>query len=210
MEVGGLAIANNGTVQYRGRHRLAWYGVLADFHVGQELPIRWRRGADLHEARLVLHGPTSLVKDHNYDHTPSYFVFGGLVFQPLTLDYLREWRDWWEKAPRDLVQMYYRGMQTEARREIIVLTSVLADRVNMGYEDLEESMIERVGDQVPRDLAHFVSLLESARGLVHLVAHSGSSVVIDADLARASAERIATRYRIPADRSPDLQGSAKA
>ena len=40
------------------------------------------------------------------------FVYGGLVFQTLTRDYLTTWDKWWNKAPKEFLNYYYLGYRT--------------------------------------------------------------------------------------------------
>jgi hypothetical protein len=48
----------------------------------------WRDGA-LHTLQVTLSTPHQLVPNHSHDIKPSYFIYAGLVFTPLTSWYLR-------------------------------------------------------------------------------------------------------------------------
>ena len=205
--IDGHSIANNGTVQYVGQHRLAWYGLLCEYQVGQVIPLQVSRSGQLREIPLPLLPSAHLVRPESYDRKPTYFVFAGIVFQPLTLEYLREWSSWWEKAPRELVHTYYRGVRTPESQEVVLLSMVMADRVNVGYDSLSDEIIVSVQGQIPRGMGHFVELVEAATGLITLETASGQSLVFDAQEERDSKARILERYRIAEDRSLDLQGS---
>ena len=43
-------------------------------------------------------GTTELVPMWRYGREPSYYIYGGLVFCPLTLDYLRTWGEQWVES----------------------------------------------------------------------------------------------------------------
>jgi hypothetical protein len=60
-------------------------------------------------------------------------VWGGLVFQPLTRDYLTTWEEWWNKAPKEFLNFYYLGRRAPERHEVVVLTQIFADQINTGY-----------------------------------------------------------------------------
>jgi len=50
---------------------------------------------------VAVHPRKSLVPVHQYDRLPSYYVFAGLLFSPLTQPLLHEWGDdWYNLAPR--------------------------------------------------------------------------------------------------------------
>lgn len=199
-----LAIANNGTVRYRGRWRTSFSVVLADHHVGDELPLRvWRDGAAL-DLRLTLKAHTGLVPASLYDRPTRWFLYGGLIFQPLSLHFLRTWTKWQTNAPRRLVELYYSGLPTAERRELVVISGLLADALNAGYEDAQDDTVRSVNGVPVRDLPHLFELLHSAQGLVRLHTDLDLLIVFDADEVRATQPRILERYRLPSAHSAEL------
>jgi hypothetical protein len=202
--IGGMRIANNATVEFRGRHRtrydvsMGWSGIgeLAELEI-------LRRGARK-SVRFALQPPAPLVPRAQYDRLPTYYVFGGLVFQALTRDFLATWESWWDKAPKEFLHLYYAGVRTAERHEVVVLNQVLADEINVGYEHLYSESIVAIDGKMPRDMNDLVARLDRSRGLVALRTSSDGVIVIDAEAARAANARILARYHIARDRSPDL------
>ena len=111
--IDGLPIANNGTVQFMGRFRTRYDVVLGYRYIGDKVEAR-------DQARRQARRPSSsssrmwqpLVPRSRYDQPPQYFVYGGLVFQTLTRDYLTTWDKWWNKAPKEFLNYYYLGYRT--------------------------------------------------------------------------------------------------
>jgi S1-C subfamily serine protease len=204
LSIAGHTIANNGTIRFWKRYRTSFQAVLGEMFLDDELELTIMRAGKRHAVSLLLKPDHPLVSLDRYDSRPSWFVFGGLVFQPLTRDYLATWNDWWDKAPKELLHLYYYGHRTELRQEVVVLTQVLADELNVGYTKLEFSTVASINGKAPVDLADFVSLIDSATELVDIRTSSGERMVLDAATAREASPRILKRYRIPADRSPDL------
>lgn len=204
MRVGDHRIANNGTVRYRERYRTLFDVVLGGYHVGDTIPVVvLRRGKRL-SREITLRPYCELVPRSQYDSTPRFLIFGGLVFQVLSRDLLSIWDEWWRDAPAELLHYYYSGIRTEEQREIVVLSKVLADEVNVGYEGFFNECVEKVNGITPRDLSHFVELLESAQDTVELLTSRHGLVVLEVKAAKQSTKRILERYRIPTDRSPNL------
>jgi len=201
LTVDGHPIADNATIRYRGRIRTTFDAVLGDKFVGDELPVHILRGGRTLDLRLPLVPFVSLVPRPQYDTRPDYFVYGGLVFLPLTIDYLRTWRDWWDKAPAEFIHAYYHGTRTTERQELVVLNNILADEINVGYEGRFNTTVAAVNGQVPRDMRHFVSLVDAQRGVVELRLSDHTTVVFDAESARARGPIILERYRVSGDRS---------
>jgi hypothetical protein len=141
-----------------------------------------------------------------YDTIPTYFVYGGLVLQSLTRDFLTTWDKWWNKAPKELLNYYYAGVRSQERQEIVVLSQILADEINVGYEHLYNEAIATVNGRIPRDMLDLVSTIENSPGVIELKTSSAGTIMLDsAEVARAN-PRILTRYHISTDRSPDLDG----
>ena len=207
MSVDGHPIANNGTVRYLGRFRTDVPAVLGDKFVGDALPATvWRDGA-VHDLQLTLQPLTVLAERNRYDVRPRYFVYGGLVFQPLSRDFLATWREWWKNAPAEFLFAYWSGMPSPACEERVVLSQVLADELTVGYTKRNNELVDTVGGVAPRNLAHLVALIEAAaaRGEPLVIRTTwGFQVVLDPAEVAERQPHILARYRIPADRSEEL------
>lgn len=204
LELDGLTIANNGSVLYRDRYRTRFDALLGGHFVGDQVPVRFLRNGQQLRRLLELRPSCRLVPRNQYDRAPTYFVYGGLVFQPLTRDFLATWEKWWEKAPEEFVHLYHAGIRTESRQEAIVLSQVLADAVNVGYERRLNESVATVNGTPPCDMRDFVRLLSRAQGTVEIRLSSNSLIVLDVPALTAASHRILARYRVTADRSTDL------
>ncbi len=204
--IDGLKVSNDGTVRYQGRYRTEFPVVLGDHHVGDRIPVEVLRRGKRKKLEIELMRYHMLVPLNQYRTHPTYYVRGGLVFQPLSRDFLRCWEDWWDRAPKEFLYEYYFGMPTTARREIVVISRVLADDVNVGYEECANLSVTHIDGVRPRDLRDFVTRFEQADGLVELGLSTGVRAVIDVAAARAADPGILERYRIGRRCSPDLEG----
>ncbi|MBN4050221.1 trypsin-like peptidase domain-containing protein [Desulfobulbus sp. AH-315-M07] len=202
LSIAGHRIANNATVRYAKRFRTTFDVVLGDHYIGDRIAIEVLRDGEVIKKDIELRTYTTLVPRSQYDHAPRYFICAGLVFQPLSLDFLRTWREWWDKAPPDLLHHYYSGISKPDRQEVIVLTEVLDDESNVGYEDLDTESIAAVNGQQPKNMAHFVELVEAASDHLELTTSEGCRIVLNPTRARDASERILDRYRISSDRFP--------
>jgi S1-C subfamily serine protease len=211
MELDGLRIADNGTVRYRGRHRCQFDAIIGDHHVGDIVSAKVLRAAKVVTLRLVLQPMAWLVPRTEFDRRPMWFLYGGLVFQRLTAEYLRIWGEhWWDKAPKELLHLYYSGLRRQEQQEVVVLAQVLADAVNVGYEPFTNDVVAEINGQRPVDMRDFVARMDASRGDVVLKLSSGATVLLDSDAARAAMPRILQQYHVPGDRSPDLVPAAGA
>ncbi len=84
---------------------------------------------------------------YNLDQPPRYFVLGGLIFQELSRQYLKEWGpNWQREAPQRLV--YFDHFQSELfaqrNRRIVILSQVLPANSTIGYDDLAYLTVKKV------------------------------------------------------------------
>ncbi len=207
VEVDGVRVAGDGSVRFRKGSRLDYSYVVSQRHVGEQMAVRiWRRDKDLVlTVRLV--PPRPLVAENAFDVKPTYYVHAGLLFVPLSGDYLATWGpEWWSDAPGSLVALYESGIRAPQRQQIVVLQKVLADRVNRGYHDFSSLVVATVEDKPVRDIRDLVHRVEQASGeFLRFSTTDGSSIVLDRAQAIARSPAILHQYGVPADRSTDLQ-----
>ncbi len=100
----------------------------------------------------------SLVPFATYDKEPEYLMTGGLIFQPLTDSYLQSWgTDWKRRAPFRL--LYYRNEEpSKTRPALVVLSQVLPDPFNIGYQEFKYLVVDKVNGQS----VHYLPELQDA------------------------------------------------
>jgi S1-C subfamily serine protease len=205
--IDSLSIANNGTVQYMARYRTRYDVVLGYRYIGDKVKLDIKRGGKAKSVEVELTKWNPLVPRSRYDLPPQYFVYGGLVFQQLTRDYLTTWDKWWNKAPKEFLNYYYLGYRSPTQHEVVILTQILADESNVGYAHLYNEAVATLNGRPPLDMEDFVASLSSARGVIEITTTSGGMIMLDADEVRKATPRILARYHIPRDRTPGLPGA---
>ena len=201
LEIDGLPVAANGTVQYQGMFRCQFDVVFGERYVGDVLDVVVYRGGSRRTLPLELRPMTWLVPRNAYDTRPDWFLFGGLVISALSKDFLKAWGDeWWNKAPTHLVHAYYHGARTEECQEMVVISQVLADEVNVGYEGSMYEIMASCNGERPRTLRHAQELLRPASAdSATILTESKLVLHFDAGEAISANERIIERYRVPSD-----------
>ena len=92
---------------------------------------------------------------YNLDRPPRYYVLGGLIFQELSRQYLKEWGPTWERsAPQRLV--YFDRFQSElfpeGNRRVVILSQVLPADSTIGYDDLAYLTVTKVNGKEIKSL----------------------------------------------------------
>lgn len=134
----------------------------------------------------------SLVPYANYDREPQYLIVGGLVFQPLTDSYLQSWgADWKRRAPFRL-NYYNFAPPTKERPALVLLSQVLADPYNIGYQEQNYLVVDKVNGQRVSHLSELREALQKPVNGFHILEFMAGDSVHKMVLAAGEAEQAAT------------------
>jgi hypothetical protein len=140
----------------------------------------------------------SLIPSEHYDAPPHYLVAGGLVFQPLNGPLMRALG---ENRPI-LLDYYSDRPPLEGREGIVLLSAVLPDDYNRGYEDIRYSMIDQINGQTIHKLEDVESALAQPEAGFHHIQFMPDEgihqIVLDSTEMPDATKRILQHYRIPA------------
>ncbi|KAK9293355.1 hypothetical protein L1049_021347 [Liquidambar formosana] len=202
----GVPIANDGTVPFRNRERITFDHLVSMKKPNEMAEVRVLRDGDVHDLCVTLQPLQPLVPVHQFDKLPSYFIFAGLVFIPLTQPYLHEYgEDWYNTSPRRLCERALRELPKKAGEQLVILSQVLMDDINAGYERLAESQVKKVNGVEIENLKHLCQLVENcSEESLRIDLDEERVVVMDYHSAKVATSRILERHRIPSTMSSDL------
>ncbi|ONK73025.1 uncharacterized protein A4U43_C04F26320 [Asparagus officinalis] len=197
-----------GTVPFRNRERITFDHLVSMKKPGETALVRVLRDGVEHEFQITLQPLQPLVPVHQFDKVPSYYIFAGLVFIPLTQPYLHEYgEDWYNTCPRRLCEKALRELPQKAGQQIVILSQVLMDDINAGYERLSELQVKKVNGMEVANLKHLCELVEGCREeCLRFDLDDERVVVLNYEKARIATSRILKRHRIPCAVSTDLLG----
>jgi len=173
LTIGEYQVGSDGTVLYEG-NRLSLGVVFQSVQDGESLPLKiWRDRKEENVSLPLTVYTGDRATGNQYDTLPRYFVYGGLVFTPLSLDYMKSFgRNWSDSANAELVyELYYNKHETDrARKEPIVLASVLANPVNANLTVQSRILVDKVNGVRIDKLEDLIQAFESnTNGVHHLV-----------------------------------------
>lgn len=214
LAIEGVPVADDGTVEFRPRERTSLSYYIQQKRIGESVALDlWRDGARL-STNIPLTRPLTfdaLVPNEQYDVLPTYYIFGGIVFTPLTRNLLQAWGpNWFNTAPSHLTSILSANVPEVEGEQVIVALKVLASDINQGYDQVSNWIVRSVDGQRVRTMRELIAAIERPDGgeFVTIANDSGLVIVLDRARALASRDRILQTYRIPSDRSPDLLGPA--
>jgi len=142
-----------------------------------------------------------LVSDEQYDTKPQFFITGGLVFTNLTKNYLKEWgQKWYYTAPTPLLYEYFYGEKNINKKEIVILSKVLPDEVNIGYHNMGNLIIEKVNGQKISTLKDLIKKVGQNRSKFNTFESKSFIIVLNRKLSNKNNPIILKKFNIPSDR----------
>jgi S1-C subfamily serine protease len=209
LSLNAFPIGNDGTVEFRKGERTSLLYAVQNQYIHDKIPVVILRNGLVKKTTIRLTQTMQsmrLVPGEQYDVPPEYYIAGGMVFEPLTKNYLLEWGDkWYDEGPTLLLNYYFNGRKTQARREIVVLVRVLADEINVGYHNYANKVVSKVNRRSICDMRDVIAAIENHQGKYHVIeTEDGLTIVLQQQHGRQYLPRILERYQIPSDRSPGL------
>ena len=138
---------------------------------------------------------------YNLDQPPRYFVLGGLIFQELSRQYLKEWGpNWQREAPQRLVYMdhFQSELFPERNRRVVILSQVLPANSTIGYDDLAYLTVKKVNG---KEIKSLDELAEAAKqpvnGFIKIETEEDpKQIELDASQVAAEAQELQENYGI--------------
>ncbi len=141
-----------------------------------------------------------LVPDEVFDQDPEYLIVGGLVFQPLSDAFLQSWgSEWKRRSPFRLFYFNHEHLSPE-RPAVVLLSQVLPDIYNLGYQDLKYLVVEEVNGKKVSFLPELREALKQPLDGFHTIQFKQSDslrrLVLAADDQDPATKRVLARYGI--------------
>ncbi|KNA11238.1 hypothetical protein SOVF_137050 [Spinacia oleracea] len=207
----GVAIANDGTVPFRNRERITFDHLVSMKKPNEEAELKVLRDGKECNFLINVHPLQPLVPVHQFDKLPSYYIFAGLLFIPLSQPYLHEYgEEWYNASPRRLCERALREQPKKAGEQLVIIAQVLMDDINAGYERLSELQVRKVNGVEIDNLRHLYQLVEDCKEKnLRIDLDDDRVIVLNYDKAKLATSRILKRHRIPSAASSDLVDSTE-
>src|SRR6266705_1016262 len=166
LQVGDIvtAVANN-EIDQNGNYVDPLYGKIeftnlltAHAYSGDVVPFRIQRSGKPMQLNVPLAHRDArdyVSPPYNLDQPPSYYVLGGIIFQELSRQYLKEWGlNWQREAPQRLVYLdhFQSELFPERNRRVVILSQVLPANSTIGYDNLAYLTVTKVNGKEIKSL----------------------------------------------------------
>ena len=201
MQVGDYPVDDDGTITYEGNT----VGVSVAFDLVQNngsVPLKvWRDGQMLDLSLPMKVYTADDAQGNQYDVLPHYYIYGGLVFTPLSLDYLKTVGG--ASVGRELIyELAYRHLEDPKnwRPEPVVLASILDAEVNANFSVRGQALVDKInGIRIDRlsDVPKAFAAGTGPDAIVEFLPDHHFEVIRKDDAEKATAD-ILDIYRVPA------------
>src|SRR5437588_8625225 len=158
LQVGDIVTAiGNNEIDQTGNYVDPLYGkieftnlITSHTYAGDALALKIQRDGKPMQLNVTLDHRSAqdyVVPPYNLDQPPAYYVLGGLIFQELSRQYLKEWGgNWLREAPQRFVYLdhFQSELFPEGHRRIVILSQVLPANNTIGYEDFAYLTVTKV------------------------------------------------------------------
>jgi len=211
LSIGDYAIGNDGTIEFRTNERTQLTYVIQQNQIGENIRMEILREGK--KISLDLNLFRSLKKDQlvpmeEYETLPSYYIYSGFVFCPLSKNLLDIWgSQWYQSAPKELIYpLLNSNIPEKEDQQVVVLLKALAANVNQGYQNVNSWVVEKVNGEKIWNLRGLIEKVENSLDPYIVFEDKwGQQIVVDREKSENTHQEILQTYRIPFDRSEDLR-----
>jgi S1-C subfamily serine protease len=204
LAVDGVKIENDGTVPYGGRGRLDMSYITDLKYAGDKVKIEILRNKKPVKISIVMRNYVPILPRTEYDVKPTYYIFGGLVFTRLSINYIYSIWDSQKGRPGILERILYENA-TPDKQEIVLLLQVLADESNKGYHEFGNTPVTKVNGEKISGMKDLINKIENSKAeFLEIDLDNMSKIVLETEKSRKASPAILQRYGIASDRSENL------
>ncbi len=206
MSIDGFPIANDGSIPFRPGERLSFPYPLCLHEGGDPMKFRILRAGKPMTVTVTLKDDVRLVPLLQYDVKPTYFIFDGLIFTPLNVNYMQL-----KKSAQSFMSLYFDGLPTAERKQVVVMSHILSHEINKGYgAEYANLVVKTVNGHVITGMKDLIPAFQDPKDGRHVIEiddgeGGGTRIALDAASSAKATQDILAQNSIPSDRSDDLK-----
>ena len=202
MKLDNYPIEYDGTIEFRKNEKTDFSYVNQQKKYGDNLSYEIIRDKKTKTGQVKLEKKDikyTVVTEVTIETPPSYMVYGGLLFEPLTSNYMAG-------VIEKLGSVYDREELYKDYKELVVLVRVLPFDVNLGYTDAVNQIIVKVNGEKYKDFKDFAQKVKNVKsGFIVFENDNGDEIVLDVKEVEEQREALMQNYNISSDMSDDIK-----
>jgi len=161
LSINNIEIGMDGSIQLspnRPDERINFRSIVTSQRVGSKVILDVLRDRQRKQLEVTLRITQYLVPQYDdFDACPLYAVCGGCVFSPLSLPLISE-KTGKRKNTSSTFNRFYQD-QREGNDQVLILSKVLADEVNVGYHGWSNLLLKSVNGFEPKNIQELVDVI---------------------------------------------------
>ena len=202
MKLDNYPVEYDGTIEFRKNEKTDFSYVNQQKKYGDNLSYEIIRDKKTKTGQVKLEKKDikyTVVTEVTIETPPSYMVYGGLLFEPLTSNYMAG-------TIEKLGSVYDREELYKDYKELVVLVRVLPFDVNLGYTDAVNQIIVKVNGEKYKDFKDFAQKVKNVKsGFIIFENDNGDEIVLDVKEVEEQREALMQNYNISSDMSDDIK-----
>jgi len=205
LAIDGLPIYSDGRVRMDGE-RVLLNEVVERKFAGDSVDLKIRRDGEIQHVTVRLNRPWPyLMHARRHDSLPQYVIFAGLVFQPLSSDFIKAAKT---KNP-ELWYHYYHFLDEGIylkHPEVVVLSRILQDPINTDLQDFQFSIVSSINGtriRTLKDLYQALTRPDPSWKIAFI--NTARTIILESEAVQTAQPKILELYNIP--RAANLEGS---
>jgi len=196
LAIDGHPIASDASVELEGE-RAQFEEVVERKFKGDSVKFEILRDKQPMSLTIKLYKPWPYsIQGHSYDVRPRYVLYGGLLFQPLSLDMLEAYRST-DLRLRHFFEYFILEQIYLQHPDVIVLSNILPDPINTYLAPYRGAIVDEINGKKILTLDELAkAFAEAPERLVIRMIGDGPPLVLDRNKIEAARERIKTRYNV--------------
>lgn len=199
LSVDGLKVFADGKIDLDGE-RIEMSEIFERKFKGDEVAMEVFRDGNKEKVTLVLDHPWPFsMQARAYDTRPRFILVGGLLFQPLSRDFLDTQKNV-DTRLRYFFDFFTADHLYRDHPEVIVLSDVLTDQINTYATPFRGSIVSRINNKQIQTLQDVAAAFEEP-GDFHVIEllGQGRPIVLDRSALKEASARIKQRYGVAAE-----------
>lgn len=199
----GVDVGSEGTVPFRSTERIAFRYLISQKFTGDIAEVGIIRAGAFIKVQTAMNPRVHLVPYHIEGGQPSYLIVAGLVFTPLSEPLIDEECE--DSIGLKLLTKARYSMARFKGEQIVILSQVLANEVNIGYEDMSNEQVLKFNGTRIKNIHHLAHLVDSCKDKYLIFEFEDNYLaVLEREASCAASSCILKDYGIPSERSSDL------
>ncbi len=202
LAIDGVPVENDGFMQLEGE-RVQMPEIVERKFKGDTARFRLLRdGKEIEESVTFNKVWPHQIQANHYDIRPRYVLFGGLLFQPLSRNFLETYSNAETLRLRYFYNFYINDELYKDHPDVIVLSAILPDPINTYLESFQNGIVESVNGKKIRTLDDLAAAFaEPGEQTIIRMVGEGLPIILERAAVEAARERIAQRYNVRAEQN---------